>query len=278
MSLIISNMVSILSYDGRLENAPFTIDRLRSKFIADFNKRHFEKESPVLLISIPESNITKNALISKYNLAYVAFTINLVIKLIEEKAVTGKEMAILTPYNAQYWNYNNALLRLHADRPVLSINDILLAKTDAFQGRERDIVINDLIIKDNPGFVKSGARVNTALSRARNGEYIIMDTAALEKNQKNKIRFLSKLITYAKRERIHYVVLDKPTSPYVVEGEAYDRSAIITEDDAEATNATQLTEDDVEATDVPTQPTGNAGTIDEKVEEWEIYKDEGNAW
>jgi superfamily I DNA and/or RNA helicase len=265
MSLVIGNIVLTLSYDGRLKNALFTIDCPGLKLIADFNKRHFEKESPVLLISIPEGNITRNALASKYNLAYVTFTINLVIKLIEKKAVIGKEITILTPYNAQYWNYNNALLRFHANRPVLNINNILLAKTDAFQGRERDIVINDLTIKDNLRFIKSGIRVNTALSRAKNGKYIIINTAAFEKNPKNKIRFLSKFITYAKRERIHYVVLNKPTSLYVVKGETYDRSVIITKDNAEVTNAIQLTENDVEATDVPTQPTGDAGIIDEKV-------------
>jgi hypothetical protein len=37
-------------------------------------------------------------------------------------------------------------------------------------------------------------------------------------------------------------------------------------------------EDDIEVTDIPTQPTGDAGITDEKVEEWKVYKDEGNTW
>jgi hypothetical protein len=55
-----------------------------------------------------------------------------------------------------------------------------LIKINRFQGRERGVVINDLIIVFDVNFVKSVTRIITVISKAMNGQYIFLNTKIID--------------------------------------------------------------------------------------------------
>lgn len=48
-----------------------------------------------------------------------------------------------------------------------------IATVNRYQGHEADIIILDLVVVHNPGFTAVAGRLNSALTRAKRGLYVI---------------------------------------------------------------------------------------------------------
>ena len=89
--------------------------------------------------------------------------------------VRPEQIGIITPYHAQRGYVSSYMARNGALRTDL-YDDIEVASVDAFQGREKDIIILSCVRsneKQGIGFLKDQRRLNVALTRAKYGLIIL---------------------------------------------------------------------------------------------------------
>ena len=91
-----------------------------------------------------------------------------------EAGVRGRDIAVITPYNAQVGVLRE---RLSASQPEIEIGSV-----DGFQGREKEAVVISLV-RSNPrgdvGFLSDNRRLNVAVTRARRHVAVIGDSATV---------------------------------------------------------------------------------------------------
>lgn len=94
-----------------------------------------------------------------------------------------KEIAVITPYNAQIVELQAEIIPASQFWKALSIE---IATIDAFQGRDRDIVLYSPVRSNKEGrlgFLRDRRRLNVALSRARQALIIVGDQVTLERGR-----------------------------------------------------------------------------------------------
>ncbi|KAJ5618688.1 hypothetical protein N7528_006799 [Penicillium herquei] len=117
---------------------------------------------------------------SSFNEENVQVVIALVEKLLTSEAAGGPaiqpdRICVLTFYAAQEELIWEEMHRLRRAKPQLRVQAINVSTVDRYQGNESDIVILDMVV-DSLGarsFVEEAGRLNSALTRARHGLYVI---------------------------------------------------------------------------------------------------------
>lgn len=166
-------------------------------------RRKLDKEMTILseklrrvsffdLIKSSESIDTR----SKYNRDEVNFTLALVQYLFMEVAkgrnrfssTLGGKIGIVTPYKAQVVHLKNALgawLRKIGSQ----FNEIEVNTVDAFQGREKDIIIFNCVrsnrlqtLQGSLGFLTDTRRLNVAITRPRHFLLVVGNSDTLKKS------------------------------------------------------------------------------------------------
>lgn len=92
-----------------------------------------------------------------------------------------REVAVITPYNAQIAELSDLILPQSTSWKALSLE---IATIDAFQGRDCDIVLYSTVRSNTDGrigFLKDRRRLNVALSRARQLLMLVGDLWTLER-------------------------------------------------------------------------------------------------
>jgi regulator of nonsense transcripts 1 len=95
--------------------------------------------------------------------------------------IPGKQIGVVTPYEGQRAHIQSVLQRhttLHAD----NYRDIEVASVDAFQGREKDLIVLSCVRSNahsGLGFLHDPRRLNVALTRARYGLVICGNAIAI---------------------------------------------------------------------------------------------------
>lgn len=119
-------------------------------------------------------------------------TINAVLQWLNTKLDFRKSVGIISPYKAQM----NKLLEL-VDVDQYPMLDIEINTVDAFQGREKNIVINSLVRNNTSGtvgHVRQESRMNVALSRAQELSIYIGNVDFIRRN-KSKVYKINQMIT-----------------------------------------------------------------------------------
>jgi superfamily I DNA and/or RNA helicase len=112
--------------------------------------------------------------------------------------VAASDMAIITPYAAQV-----QLLREQLSE------QIEIGSVDAFQGREKEVIIISLVRSNregNVGFLAETRRMNVALTRARRKLIIIGDSATITSDP-----FYGRLIAYIESIAAYHSVWEEPS-------------------------------------------------------------------
>lgn len=121
-----------------------------------------------------ESN-GEEAILGDSSSYYNAQEIELVVELIKKLRIHGVkdvDMAVITPYKAQAVTLEESL-----GDTAIEIDTV-----DAFQGREKDVVILSLVrsnSKGNLGFLTDYRRLNVSISRAKKKLYLVGNSATL---------------------------------------------------------------------------------------------------
>lgn len=99
--------------------------------------------------------------------------------------VPSDSIAIISPYSAQV----SLLRELITEQEMISPSQPEINSIDAFQGREKDVVILSLV-RSNPdgvvGFLGEMRRINVAMTRAKKQLVIIGDSETLSRDAELK--------------------------------------------------------------------------------------------
>jgi regulator of nonsense transcripts 1 len=101
-----------------------------------------------------------------------------------EAGADPKTIGVITPYDGQRERITQALYTSKAF-PRKIYDAVEVANVDAFQGREKEIIIISCVrsnAKGSVGFLTDARRLNVALTRARRGLFIIGNHKTLGKN------------------------------------------------------------------------------------------------
>jgi len=136
---------------------------------------------------------------------------------------SGEQIGIITPYEAQRTYF------FRSTRAREYFRNVEIASVDAFQGREKDIIIISCVRSNDDrmiGFVRNPNRLNVALTRAKLGLIIVGNSRVLERcrHWRDLIRCFKRIGVFtgpdAEQEAgyIHYPKSDQP-SKYAELGE-----------------------------------------------------------
>lgn len=171
----IGRLVSAVFYDGMLTHAVEAADRAhRLAWIP----------APVVWCTtshLPHHFETQQGT-SFYNRVEVTGTSDLLHRMEWSYRELGEQrsVAVITPYQAQIAELTASIL---PQNPLWQALDIEIATVDAFQGRDRDILIYSTVRSNAAralGFLRDRRRLNVALSRARQLLVIVGDMRMLE--------------------------------------------------------------------------------------------------
>ncbi|AGY82877.1 AAA domain-containing protein [Carnobacterium inhibens] len=175
MNSDISKIVSDFYYDGKLLDADKIKERshgLENKLIQSF----YWLNTPGNMELYQESKEGS----SPYNKGEIKGTINL-LKWLDENISEEKSVGVIAPYKAQTKRLEKEINKVEFNHLVVEVNTI-----DAFQGREKQIVIMNLV-RNNPnntiGFIEQDSRMNVAFSRAQEMMFVIGNTEFIHRNK-----------------------------------------------------------------------------------------------
>ena len=179
MNRLIMNTVNDRMYGGRLEAHPTVANHT----LSTINSNELI-ESPLVLydtsgLGYMETS-TEEVLVlaeSKSNDGEARIAIKHIENLLE-CGVKAKDIAIITPYNAQV-----ALLREILEER--NIQGVECGSVDGFQGREKEAIIFSMVRSNDEheiGFLEEIRRTNVALTRARRHLCVIADAETLSRN------------------------------------------------------------------------------------------------
>ena len=117
---------------------------------------------------------------SFYNIHELLMALHLALYLVREQDISPHRITILTTYNAQL----NQLVNTRAQGSWSWLEQVRMAVVDSFQGEENDVIILSLVrnnTRNSVGFLRTNNRICVALSRARNGLYILGNMHMLAK-------------------------------------------------------------------------------------------------
>jgi superfamily I DNA and/or RNA helicase len=115
----------------------------------------------------------------------------LVVARVRELLAAGlnpKELGVITPYRAQ---------ALWLREQLIDLNDLEVDTVDAFQGREKDVIIVSLVRSNTEqqlGFLEDLRRLNVAITRPRRHLFVVGDSATLSAHP-----FYSRWLEYTQR-------------------------------------------------------------------------------
>lgn len=144
---------------------------------------------PVLFVGV--CGHEKNEGGSKYNENEIE-VIKEIVSLLEKLGVSGEQIGVITPFRAQKRKIVEAL-KEHRD---IEINTV-----DAFQGREKDVIIFSVTSTSNMKFVEDPNRLNVAITRAKRKLIVIGNPRPIMQFK----GLLSKFIEYAGEREGLYV-------------------------------------------------------------------------
>lgn len=156
-------------------------------------------------LKVSRDIVTTSGNLSRSNPEEAKFCVNLMRFLIDySKCWNCKlgQVGIITPYSEQVIEIRRAFQRskLFPQDLKSSEYDIEMNTVDAFQGREKDIVIISTVRSNDQGsigFVSDKRRMNVALTRAKFGLFIIGNAETLKNNDR-----WCDLIQYCNKERL----------------------------------------------------------------------------
>ena len=199
----IGTMVSEVFYEGALENGPqdrnHGIDALKASgfWYATTGPRSRE--------------LSPSGGQGFYNPYEVKIIEDLVLDLEEQyrqnPTDTAVEVGIITGYRAQVSNITRALRP--GDKNRWKAINLEIATVDAFQGKDKDIILFSVVRSNgngNVGFLKDPRRLNVALSRAKNLLIIVGNTDTVEKSGKRGRSYLNEVYQHIRQSDGWHIV------------------------------------------------------------------------
>ena len=163
----ITELISQPLYNGKIRNAHGVDDKGNAEFARRFLEEEYNLRRNVLLVNCSNSrSAQKKPGHSRINRIEASVVMEILKKLIERQ-VSPSSIGIATPYIAQRDVLVNGLKYLQSQYLTQDLSGILVETFLGFQGNERQIMILDICITDNWGFLGHGQQVTVGFTRAR---------------------------------------------------------------------------------------------------------------
>ncbi|MCJ1394725.1 hypothetical protein MMC18_007605 [Xylographa bjoerkii] len=181
------------TYEGKLlDDACTSAVTPLSLFFEDFIAKHARLSKMGrkrrIVIDVPGPSTQPRGSLSWYNKGQLEVMDMLIRDLLNFRSeaegaarqIDGRDIGIITPYKEQKRRINRSNLgEAQKQDPVEGITDVRVATTDAYQGRESEVMLVNLTGIDGPkgraGHMQDPRRLNVALTRAKKGMFVIMD-------------------------------------------------------------------------------------------------------
>lgn len=182
----IGDLISLLFYDGRVQNGVDESDRHTSLPMLNNRTITWLTTSNAGAARFEQPAGHNNGYINHLEVTVIQ---NCLQRLDQEIATQGENYSIglITPYRAQLELIRNRLKQIPLQHIEVDINTV-----DAFQGSQRDIIIYSTVRSSNQwriGFLKEEARLNVAFSRAKRALIIVGDGKFLSNPRIHDNRF-----------------------------------------------------------------------------------------
>jgi hypothetical protein len=206
----LQSLASKLFYNGTMVSSRSSQDRLPESTIAlrkYMGQILGNASSSRLLVHLKDSDADKLGT-SSYNLRHVDWVMARVSELLEEpkswalgKTLVGK-ILIIAPYRQQVLRYKTAIENLARKKPDRAVKSHVEARTiDTVQGHEADVVFVDLVEEEPTPFIDDPNRLNVAITRARQAEFILMHSGLKTYSRSgNSTKFLKRIWDDCERE------------------------------------------------------------------------------
>jgi senataxin len=203
----ISLFPRVVFYDSKSLEDSVSSTNIRPSF---FSKPEYGIE-PFTFFDLPSTE-NNSFTLSRSNPIEAQFCVNLFLSLwhiaiLEGVDLTGK-VGIITPYQDQLKLIKQALDKALPGLQVYN-SEVEVNTVDAFQGKEKDIIIVSTVRASNPadknssiGFLADIRRMNVALTRAKQGLFVVGRNDALKVNP-----YWSMLVDQAKSLRNAYLLV-----------------------------------------------------------------------
>lgn len=192
-------------YDGKLKDGISAEDRLMKKikypvFFFDHQGVHATEDKTFSIHGEDFGFSWSNKVEAKYVVEFVEI-------LIRDRKLTPSDIGVMTGYSAQRellvkeFRRNSVVnpekchvessvdtddLSMKRNVTVVDINGLIVASVDAFQGREKKVIIMSLVRSNNDGnigFMIDERRMNVALTRAQYSMILVGNAKCFSKNQ-----------------------------------------------------------------------------------------------
>ncbi|KAF2022195.1 hypothetical protein BU24DRAFT_417833 [Aaosphaeria arxii CBS 175.79] len=174
-----------------------------------FNMLLYRKHANVLFLNVADSAIGKDSSGSAFNNANVVTVIRDLLYRIRK--TTNHGITIMTPYNAQAYQYTSLIAfsiaecrKLGSDALIARLQSVHVTTVDSYMGEERSHVYLDMV---GPGFLSDLRRTVVALTRARDSCTIVGDAMSigLDKTTKGQHPLNILIHTLAKEGRFESI-------------------------------------------------------------------------
>ena len=177
--------VNKIFYASRFSSAPSQESRPLAKRFMEFAQSRFHVSKPCLLFDTydkHQGHAFGNP--SKKNRRNAGVVMKVLRILLYEGNFEPQNIVILVPYTAQLHVYHHKLqlmtIEYKKDSSKINPAAIEASTFDSYQGQEKAIVLLDLVIDENMGFLHESTRVCLALTRVQDGLIIVGDLNRLK--------------------------------------------------------------------------------------------------
>jgi regulator of nonsense transcripts 1 len=212
----LEQLASELWYDGRMTSAntrqtePGSLEFIR-KFQGRFMGDRASCDTPRLLVHVRDCGPERREGTSAWNPTHTVWVMARVLELLEQKEFKRADrdepgtVLIISPYKKAYEEYKTQVKKL----PAWAQSRVETRTVDVVQGHEADFVFIDLVKQSSTGFLDNPNRLCVAMTRARQGEVVMMHPDMVQSSNFRTSRHLKRIYDLcAKNGQVVYVEKD----------------------------------------------------------------------
>jgi len=201
------NLASAFAYDNQIQDDPnsqSTKAHPVTPKVMEFMRTEFptfnQDAIPSYFFEVESSNAIEDPITkSWFNLDTAAIAVHIVEQLVKNAGILGKDVAIITAYQANVNVCRYALKSLHDSNAGCRFDDVLVTTCDGIQGGQRPLVIFLPVVTGRQGFVNDQHRLTVSASRASDAFITIGNSHTL--NQGKRHDYLRQLFDMARKSK-----------------------------------------------------------------------------
>ena len=205
----INRAISTNFYHGRLTTA-VPDDKPSVIRFRKFVRESFGLTTSICCLAVERTTVITDKTGSKSNKETTSATWEVIARL-AEFGYQPEDIALIAPYRAAVTVHDRH--RAHYQtlaengngmfpEPKAHLSKLMIQTFDSLEGKERPVVVVDMVIADKVGFLSDANRINVALSRAQDGLIIVADYTSMQNINHFDKKKIGKVFEYLRKARV----------------------------------------------------------------------------